>query len=59
MHGTLVLAPPLAYGGENGDHLLFRWRRGAVEYLVSMHSWAPLRQAEATLAALVASTAAR
>jgi hypothetical protein len=53
--GTLVLAPPLIFGGENGDHLLFRWRRGGTEYLVSLHAWAPLRKAEATLEAIVAS----
>ena len=54
-HGTLVLAPPLIFGGENGDHLVFRWKRGGVDHMVSMHSWAPLRQAVATLKAVVVS----
>jgi hypothetical protein len=53
--GTLVLAPRLIFGGENGDHLIFRWRRAGIEHIVSMHSWAPLREAEATLKAIIAS----
>jgi hypothetical protein len=53
--GTLVLAPPLAFGGENGDHLIFRWKRAGLDYTVSMHSWAPLREAVATLRAVVVS----
>lgn len=53
--GTLILAPPLISGGENGDHLIFRWSRGGVDHMVSMHSWAPLREAVATLRAVVRS----
>ena len=33
----------------------FRWKRGGVDHMVSMHSWAPLRQAVATLKAVVVS----
>jgi hypothetical protein len=55
--GTLVLAPPLIFGGENGDHLIFRWKRAGIDHTVSMHSWAPLREAVATLRAVVVSAA--
>ena len=56
LRGTLILAPPLVFGGENGDHLIFRWKQGDVDHMISMHAWAPLRQAVATLGAVVAST---
>lgn len=57
-NGTLVLAPPLVFGGENGDHLIFRWREKGTDHAVSLHSWAPLREAVATLEATVASAVA-
>ena len=53
--GQLVLAPPLIFGGEMGDHLIFRWSAARVNYAVSLHSWAPLREAVATLKAVVGS----
>ena len=53
--GTLVLAPPLVFGGEDGDHLMFRWRKGGVDRVVSVHAWTPLRDAVATLEAVVTS----
>src|SRR5439155_3371642 len=43
--GELVLAPPLVFGGEVGDHLIFHWRASGVDHVVSLHSWAPLGQA--------------
>jgi hypothetical protein len=57
--GTLLLAPPLIFGGENGDHLIFRWHRGDVDHTISLHSWAPLTEAVSTLRAVVRSAAPR
>lgn len=54
--GTLVLAPPYPSGGVQGDHLVFRWRRGSVGYAIGIHAWEPLVQAGATLRAIVVST---
>ena len=51
----LVLAPPLVFGGEMGDHLILHWSTRGVEYAVSLHSWAPLEEAVATLRAMVRS----
>jgi len=53
--GQLVLAPPLLFGGEVGDHLIFRWKAAGIEHAVSLHSWAPFKEAVATLKAVVAS----
>jgi hypothetical protein len=53
--GTLVLAPAYPVGGEEGDHLIFRWRRGATGYAIGLHAWEPLTRAEATLRAIVES----
>jgi hypothetical protein len=55
-HGQLVLAPPLNFGGELGDHLIFRFTSGPINYAVTLHSWAPLPEAVATLRAVVTST---
>jgi hypothetical protein len=55
VRGTLILAPPLVFGGEDGDHLLFRWEQNGVDRVISMHAWTPLREAVATLEALLAS----
>jgi len=52
-YGHLVLAPPLVFGGEVGDRLVFHWEKGGVEHTVSLHSWAPLPEAVATLKAVV------
>jgi hypothetical protein len=46
-------APPLMFGGENGDHLIFRWQKGGIDRAASLRSWAPLGQAVATLKAVV------
>ncbi len=53
--GSLVLAPPYPEGGVNGDHLLYLWRADEVAYAVSLHAWLPLRDAAATLRAVVES----
>lgn len=57
--GTLILAPPLIFGGENGDHLIFRWHQGDIDHTVSLHSWAPLTEAVSTLKSIVRSAAPR
>jgi hypothetical protein len=54
--GRLYLAPPHLHGGMLGNHLVFRWQAGATEYAVTLHAWEPLREAAATLRAVVAST---
>jgi hypothetical protein len=53
--GTLTLAPGYPTGGTQGDHLVFRWRRGAVEYAIGLHAWDALTSTEATLRAMVVS----
>jgi hypothetical protein len=53
--GTLVLAPSYPAGGEQGDHVIFRWRRGHVSYALGLHGWEPLAGAVAMLRALVES----
>jgi len=54
-HGTVVLAPAYPGGGEQGDHLIFRSRRGGVDYAVGLHAWEPLAQTFATLRAMIGS----
>lgn len=54
--GTLVLAPGFTDGGEQGDHLIFRWTSSGVDYAIGLHAWEPLRQAAATLRSIVRST---
>jgi hypothetical protein len=53
--GTVILAPAYPGGGEQGDHLIFRWRRSHVGFAVGLHGWEPLSQAFATLRAMVRS----
>jgi hypothetical protein len=57
-NGVLFLAPPFVFGGEIGNHLVFRWRAHGTDYLVSLHAWEPLRETAATLRAMLASTPA-
>jgi hypothetical protein len=54
--GSLLLAPSYPRGGMLGNHLIFRWTTDGGDYLVSLHAWEPLREAAATLRAIVAST---
>ena len=53
--GVLVLAPRYPLGGDDGGHLIFRWREHGLSFAVSLHAWIPLPQAEAALEAIVAS----
>jgi hypothetical protein len=53
--GTVVLAPPYPSGGSQGNHVLFRWRRGGTTYVVGVHAWEPFREAFATLRRIVQS----
>jgi hypothetical protein len=53
--GILLLAPPYPRGGINGDHLVYVWRDDGVAYALSLHAWRPLREATATLRAVVES----
>lgn len=53
--GTLVLAPAYPGGGQDGDHLIYRWKHRGIDYAISLHSWAPLRQAVSVLRQIVES----
>jgi hypothetical protein len=53
--GTVVLAPDYPDGGEQGDHLIFRWRQSGAGFAVGLHAWEPLSQSFATLGAMVRS----
>jgi hypothetical protein len=54
-HGTVVLAPDYPGGGEQGDHLIFRWRQSRTGFAVGLHAWEPLSTAFATLRVMVRS----
>jgi hypothetical protein len=54
-NGELVLAPAFPAGGELGDHVIFHWRRGPIDYAVTLHAWEPFPAAVSTLRAIVAS----
>jgi hypothetical protein len=51
--GTLYLAPPFLFGGQLGNHLVYRWRVGRIEYAVTLHAWLPIAQSIATLREVV------
>lgn len=53
--GRLILAPPFPRGGINGNHLLFRWSEGDLQYQLGLHAWEPFTEAAATLRAIVGS----
>ncbi|HEY1514028.1 MAG TPA: hypothetical protein VGF66_09770 [Gaiellaceae bacterium] len=53
--GTVVLAPDFPAGGEQGDHLIFRWRNGGIDFAVGLHGWEPLSQTFSTLHQMVIS----
>ncbi len=53
--GTVVLAPNFPTGGEQGDHLIFRWKRDSVGFAVGLHGWEPLSQTMATLKTMIES----
>jgi hypothetical protein len=37
--GTVVLAPDFPTGGEQGNHLIFRWRQHGTDFAVGLHGW--------------------
>lgn len=53
--GILYLAPPFLFGGQLGNHLVYRWHVGRIEYAVTLHAWVRLAQAIETLRAVVES----
>ena len=53
--GSVVLAPDFPAGGEQGNHLIFRWRKGNTELALGLHGWEPLSRAFATLHQMVVS----
>lgn len=53
--GTVILAPDFPAGGEQGNHLIFRWREGRTDLALGLHGWEPLSHAFATLRQMVIS----
>ena len=53
--GTVVLAPSYPTGGEQGDHLIFRWKQDSLGFAVGLHGWEPLSQTMATLKTMIES----
>lgn len=51
----LVLAPSFPAGGAHGDHLVYRWKSGGMEHVISLHAWEPAGEAVRTLHAIVRS----
>jgi hypothetical protein len=48
--GKLYLGPPYgSNGGMLGNHLIFRWRSDEIDYVISLHAWEPLSEAELVL----------
>jgi hypothetical protein len=55
--GWLVLAPSFPTGGIDGDHVVFQWAEGGVQYAISIHGWSPLNASIEALEADLGSTA--
>ena len=53
--GVLILSPPSSGTRSPGDHLVFRWRDGGVDYEISLHAWVPLDLARSMLGSIVKS----
>jgi hypothetical protein len=53
--GSVVLAPDFPTGGEQGNHLIFRWRKSGTDLALGLHGWEPLSRAFATLRQMVIS----
>lgn len=53
--GDLVLAPAYPFGGQDGEHLIFRWKDGDMERSISLHAWLPIEDAMDTTRAIVES----
>lgn len=39
--GTVVLAPSYPGGGEQADHLIFRWKHDSIDFAIGRHGWEP------------------
>jgi hypothetical protein len=57
--GSVALAPGYPFGGSQGNHVIFRWRRRGETYVVALHAWEPFSEAYATLRRVVASLSRR
>ena len=55
LSGRLLQAPGYPEGGMEGNHLVFTWSEGPVDYSVSLHAWDPVAETEATLKLIVQS----
>jgi hypothetical protein len=53
--GVLILSPPDPSASSPGDHLVFRWSDGGIDYEISIHSWVPLDLARSMLESIVRS----
>lgn len=53
--GTVILAPDFPAGGEQGNHLIFRWRQNGTDFAVGLHGWEPLSQTFSTLRQMIIS----
>jgi hypothetical protein len=53
--GSVVLAPDFPAGGEQGNHLIFRWRKSGTDFALGLHGWEPLSRSFATLRQMVIS----
>jgi hypothetical protein len=53
--GTVILAPDFPGGGEQGNHLIFRWRERHTDFALGLHGWEPLSQTFAALRQMVIS----
>lgn len=53
--GTVILAPEFPAGGEQGGHLIFRWRSHGTDFAVGLHGWEPLSQTFSTLRQMITS----
>lgn len=42
--GTVILAPDFPNGGEQGGHLIFRWREHQTDFALGLHGWSYFRK---------------
>ncbi len=59
VHGELVLDRSRPHARVAGDYLVFRWRLRGVDYAVVLSAWVPVREAAATLRAIIAAASRR
>jgi putative hemolysin len=53
--GTVVRVPAYPAGGEQGGHLVFRWRAHGTGYAVGLHAWSPVSETLAMLRVMILS----